>query len=282
MLHILEHTIMDSLKILPFLFATYLIIEYISHKSSDKIVASLKKYGVVGGALLGSFPQCGFSVAAANFYNKKLISVGTLIAVFISTSDEAIPVILANSRSIDAVLKLILTKVIIAIIAGLLADKLFANYFKQKRHSHNDDHCHSHHDHHHCDDCQQGIFVSAISHTVKIFIFMVITLFVLELGIHFIGEDNLQNVLLTDTIFQPAITALIGFIPNCASSIIITQLYISGSLSFGSAVAGLSTGAGVGLIVLFRVNKKYSENIKIMLFIYVFSVIVGNIIQVLL
>ncbi len=273
MLDILIDTLIDSLKILPFLFITYLIIEYIAHKSSEGFYSSLKKYKILGGSLLGSFPQCGFSVAAANLYANKLITAGTLIAVFISTSDEAIPVLLANSGSLSIIVKLIATKIIIAIIAGLIADYAFSDFFNnvvaeskiflRKQHSH-----HNH-----------SIIVSALKHTVQIFVFIAITIFALNLTISIIGEQNLSKILLADSIFQPALTAIVGFIPNCASSIVLTQLYLSGSLSFGSAVAGLSTGAGVGLIVLFRVNKNIKENIKIILFIYVFSVIVGSLIQ---
>lgn len=274
MLDILLDTLIDSLKILPFLFITYLIIEYIGHKSAGSVTAGLKRYGVVGGALLGSFPQCGFSVAGANLYTNKVISIGTLIAVFISTSDEAIPVILANSGSLDIILRLIGTKIFIAIIAGFIADRLFSKYFnvenlKSVRHHH----------FHECHDCHGGILRSALKHTVNIFIFMVITIFLMNVAISLIGEENLSRVLLTDSILQPAIAALIGFIPNCASSIIITQLFLQGSLSFGSAVAGLCTGAGVGLIVLFKVNKNIKENIKIMLYIYVIAVLAGNLIQ---
>lgn len=273
MLDILMDTIIDSLKILPFLFVTYLIIEYIGHKSSKSLVSGLRKYGVPGGALLGSFPQCGFSVAAANFYTSKVISVGTLIAVFISTSDEAIPVILANSGSFNTVIKLIITKVGIAIIAGLFADVLLKKFFE--------DEINDIERHHHFHDCRGNIVNSALRHTLHIFLFMVITIFFMNLAVYLIGEENLSKVLLTDSILQPAVVALIGFIPNCASSIIITQLYLQGSLSFGSAVAGLSTGAGVGLIVLFKVNKNIKENIKIMLYIYIVSIIAGMIIQAL-
>ncbi|WP_313339426.1 putative manganese transporter [Sedimentibacter sp.] len=274
MLHILEHSIIDSLKILPFLFVTYLIIEYIVHKSSGKISNGLKNYGIAGGALLGSLPQCGFSVAAANLYNNKLITTGTLIAVFISTSDEAIPVLLANSGSLGTVIKLLATKIILAVIAGLIADYAFSKFLNNNI-SDSQKHLKISHPHH----CEHGVILPALKHTAKIYVYIIITMFIMELAISLVGEENLSKILMTNTIIQPAITGLVGLIPNCASSIILTQLHLSGSLSFGSAVAGLSTGAGVGLIVLFKARKSIRENIKIMLFIYVFSVIAGSVIQ---
>lgn len=276
MFDILIDTLLDSIKLLPFLFVTYLVIEYIGHKSSDKMVFGLRRYGVLGGAIAGSFPQCGFSVAASNLYTNKVISVGTLIAVFISTSDEAIPVLLANSGSADVIFRLIITKVVIAVIAGFIADYGFSKFFKNDviTNEYKIKSCHIH-------DCHDGLVKSALRHTINIFIFIFITILVMNMAIGFIGEDNLSRILLTNSILQPAIVALIGFIPNCASSIIITQLYISGSLSFGSAVAGLCSGAGVGLIVLFKVNKDIKENIKIMLYIYIIAIIAGSIIQAL-
>lgn len=275
MFDILLDTLIDSFKILPFLFITYFIIEYIGHRSSHKLVSGLKRYGVAGGALLGSFPQCGFSVAAANLYTNKVISVGTLIAVFISTSDEAIPVIIANSGSINTIMSLIATKVVIALVAGFIADRFFSKILESEAANGDSSNVH----HHHFHDCHGGIFSSTIRHTLHIFIFMVVTIFLMNLVIYLVGEENLSKLLLSDSIMQPAVAALIGFIPNCASSIILTQLYLSGSLSLGSAVAGLSTGAGVGLIVLFKENKNVRENIKIMLYIYVISVIAGSLIQ---
>lgn len=274
MLELLLDTIIDSLKILPFLFITYLFIEFIGHKSSHKLVQGLRKYGVAGGALLGSFPQCGFSVAAANLYTNKVISVGTLIAVFISTSDEAIPVILANSGSINTILSLIALKIGIALFAGIIADKFLLKILKGKSVGDNFSR-----GQHHFHNCEGGIINSAIRHTIQIFIFMVITIFLMNLAIYLVGEENLSKLLLTDNNLQPVVAALIGFIPNCASSIIITQLYLNGSLSLGSAVAGLSTGAGVGLIVLFKENKNVNENIRILAYIYIVSVAAGSLIQ---
>lgn len=273
MFGVLLDTFIDSIRILPFLFVTYLVIEYIEQKSSDKLLFQLKKYGVAGGALLGSFPQCGFSVAAANLYTNGVISVGTVIAVFISTSDEAIPVILANSRNIGTVLKLIGTKIVIAVIAGLIADKIIYKFFEDESHA---DEGEKQDDFQECDD---GIVHSALSHTVHIYFFILITMLLTDVAIYFIGEENLSRVLLNNSIWQPLVVSLIGFIPNCASSIIITQLYLSGSLSFGSAVAGLSTGAGVGLIVLFKDKKNMGKNLKIMLYIYIISFTAGILIQ---
>ncbi|MFA9423404.1 MAG: putative manganese transporter [Sedimentibacter sp.] len=279
MLEILKETIVDSLKILPFLFSAYLIIEYIGHKSSDKLAVGLRKFGVVGGALAGSFPQCGFSVAASNLYTNKVISVGTLIAVFISTSDEALPILLSNPGNLNTIMGLIVIKIILGIIAGFIADYYLKVFFKtQKIELENNDALNIPHFH----NCKNGIVKSAFNHTVNIFFFIAITMFIMNFAIEIIGQENLSRVLLADNVMQPGLAALIGFIPNCSSSIIITQLYLAGNISFGSAVAGLSTGAGVGIIVLFKVNKNYKENFKIMLYIFFISTLAGSLIQLLM
>ena len=221
-------------------------------------------HGIVVGAILGTVPQCGFSVAAANLYSGKVITLGTLIAVFISTSDEAIPVLLSSPGNAGVLLKLIIAKIVIALIAGFLVDFVLKARHVQENEPELQDHnvlCH------HC-GCEHGIIRSAIKHTVSIFLFILLVSFVLNGLITWIGQDTISKVLLTDSVFQPFIAALIGLIPNCAASVMLVQLFLAGSLSFGSVVAGLCTGAGIGLAVLFRANRNWKKNLLILLLLY--------------
>lgn len=282
MWELVENALIDSLKMLPFLFAAYLIIEYIEHKSSDKLVNGLRKYGVIGGAVLGSLPQCGFSLAASNLYAGRIITTGTLIAVFISTSDEAIPILLSSRTDINLILFLLAVKIALAVAAGLMADYLFKGLFNHRNNEEISSSIHRHV----CTDCgchgHEGILKPALKHTINIFIFLLFTNLFLNSLIELAGQDNLSQILLRDSIFQPALAGAIGLIPNCAASIILTRMFLEGSISFGSAIAGLSTGAGVGLLVLFRMNRNIKENLMITLYIYVFSILAGSLIQMLL
>lgn len=279
LLDVLTEALIDSLKMLPFLFGVYLLIEFLEHKSSGKMVRTLQKlgpFGAVGGALLGCVPQCGFSVAAANLYSGRMISAGTLIAVFISTSDEAVPIILGNPQNAKTAIKLLAVKVAIAIVVGIICDLVLKALNKPVLEKPCEQLCE------HCGCENHGILYSAAKHTVSIFLFILAISVVLGGLIEIIGQDNLSKLLLTDSVFQPFLAALIGFIPNCAASVILTQLFIEGGLTFGSLVAGLSTGAGLGLVVLFKTNKHFKQNISIAAVLYIAGALSGMLINMLL
>lgn len=268
--------LIDSLKMLPFLFIAFLVMEYIEHKAGTKLADLLQKAGKGGpvtGALIGCIPQCGFSVAAANFYSGGLITAGTLAAVFISTSDEAIPVLLAHPERINDVWKLLVIKVVIGAAAGLLIDFIIRIIKKKRSQADYADICAD------CGCEEHSIFYSAFMHTVKIFAFILIINLLLGIGMGLIGEERVSVFLKSMGAFQPFIAGIVGLIPNCAASVLITELYADGVISFGSAIAGLSAGSGVGLAVLFRSNKKLSDSLLIMGLVYATGVIAGSIIN---
>lgn len=276
MIDILLDALLDTLKTLPFLLGVYILIEYIEHRSSDKLVKGLRKlgpFGAIGGGLLGAVPQCGFSVAAANLFSGRLISVGTLVAVFLSTSDEAIPMLLSNPSSVGSLWKFIVIKTLIAIAAGIAVDAVLKFFKLEKQKEPFKEICA------HCDCEHHSILRAALSHTVNIIIFILIVNIILGFAIEFAGEENIRRIMMTDSVFQPLITALFGFIPNCAASVVITQLYIDGIVSFGSAIAGLCTGAGVGLLVLFKTNKHMKQNFAVMGILYITAIVSGIIIN---
>lgn len=266
----------DCLKMLPFLFAAFLLIEALEHYSTawtEKLMRKVGKAGPVVGSVVGCVPQCGFSVMAANLYAGGIISLGTLLSVFLATSDEAVLIMLGNPQEGKTVFKLLAAKVIIAVIAGYVVDIVLAKYISVPKQCGNlCDHCG-------CHDHKAGIVKPAIRHTCKIFIYLLVFTIVLNLGIEIIGVEALSEYLLGNTIFQPAIAALIGLIPNCAASVILTQLYLSGAITFASAIAGLCTGAGVGLIVLFKMNRNRKENLKILGVLYLIAVLAGMVLQ---
>lgn len=276
-LHICEHSLLDTLVIIPFLFAVFLFIEFVEHKGSQKLGKALTKlgpFGALGGAAIGCVPQCGFSVMAANLFSGRLISMGTLVAVFISTSDEAIPIMISQPDMMSSLWKLILCKVIIAVIAGIAVD-LAMKFFTKKTGEEKpfEELCSN------CGCGHHSIWYSAIRHTISTALFILIVNVILSSAIEIVGEGTLEKVLMTKSVFQPLIAALFGFVPNCAASVILTQLYVDGMLSFGSVVAGLCTGAGVGLVVLFKSNKKLLQNFAIMGILYVTAVLSGFVIN---
>ena len=266
--------VFDTLKVLPFLFAAFLTMEAIEHYSSqysNRILAKVGKAAPLAGAFLGCIPQCGFSAAAANLYSGGLITLGTLLSVFLSTSDEAVLILMAHPGNGKAIASLLVWKVIIGITAGLLIDMLSA---KRKQTAQMKEFCKNCG----CSD-SGGILRPALFHTVQLTVYLFLFTFCLDLALEFAGMEQLAGFLGKDTVFQPFLAALLGLIPNCAASVLITELYLAGGLSFGSAIAGLCAGAGVGLAVLFRSNHSLRENLKILSLLYAISVTAGIILD---
>lgn len=284
MIHILEHTlshtIEDSVKLLPFLFLTYLFMELLEHTTGGKVQNKIKNAGKVGplwGGLLGIMPQCGFSAAAASLYAGRVITVGTLLAVFLSTSDEMLPIFISEAVAPATIVKILAAKVCIAIISGFLAELVYVNVFKKKE---KDMDIHVVCEEEHC-SCEDGVLKSALKHTLKIFVYILLITFILTLVIEMIGEDHLAVVFQNIPIVGEMIAALVGLIPNCASSVVITELYLSGIIGAGAMMSGLLVNAGVGLLVLFRLNRNWKQNAGIMAALYGFGVVWGVIIELL-
>ncbi len=284
-LEVLLDTGIDALKLLPFLFITYLIMEYIEHKTGDKtknIIKKSGKWGPVFGAILGIFPQCGFSAAAANLYAGKVITLGTLIAIFLSTSDEMLPILISEAAPIDIILKILATKLVIGIIAGVVIDFVGQAFKKKKEKQENEEAVEEighicEHEHCHCE--KEGIFKSSIKHTLNIFVFIIIISLVMNVAIYFIGEEKISNLILNMPVVGPLIAGIVGLIPNCASSVILTQLYLQNVISVGSMIGGLLVGSGIGILILFRVNENIKENMKITGMLYLIGVVSGIIID---
>ncbi len=289
-LHALIHTFEHTWYMLPLLLLVYFLIELIEHKAMDKVksVLASKKMGIIGAALLGLFPQCGFSVAAANLYSERLISAGTVAAVFIATSDEAFPILLANPGSAKWFFPMLAIKLVYAIFVGFIVNIIFKlthlDTAKKREAHHHSEHVHEGGEHHHCAHCdsQSGIVSAALKRGVSIFLFVFVTSFVLHIVIDILGEDKLRGFMMSESLIQPFLAALIGLIPNCAASVVTTELFISGALGFGSLASALSAGAGVGMLVLFRVNRSHKQNFALLGLLYAASAILGVVIEILI
>ena len=282
MMHILEHTfihtIEDNIKLLPFLFLTYLLMEALEHTTGGKVQSRIKNAGKVGplwGGLLGILPQCGISAAASSLYAGRVITVGTLLAVFLSTSDEMLPIFISAAVPASTVIKILATKAVIAILSGFIAEFVYVSLFKKKE---KDMDIHVVCEEEHC-SCEDGVLKSAIRHTLKIFFYILIITFILTLIIEVIGEDKLAVVFQNIPVAGEMIAALVGLIPNCASSVVITELYLSGVIGAGAMMSGLLVNAGVGLLVLYRLNRNWKQNAGIVAALYGFGVFWGVMIE---
>lgn len=276
MKEIILDTLIDAVKILPFLLIAFLLIEYVEHKldkKTQKLISKSDKFGPVVGSVLGLIPQCGFSVMATNLYVTRIVSLGTLIAIYLSTSDEMIPILMSKGASLKTIALILTIKLVVGMISGFVIDFILR---KKKSEKINYEICDSEHCH-----CEKGIFKSALIHTLKILLFIVIFSFVLNVILEYVGNELLTKLFMKNSIFGPLVASLIGLIPNCGSSIIISELYLEGVISFGSAMAGLLTGSGVAILVLFKSNKSLKENMMILALVYGIGAISGILLEIL-
>lgn len=285
----LYDAVVDTFKVIPILFLAYLLVSFLSHDHSHKFAHFLsknRKTSVLYASFLGCVPQCGFSSVMADLYSKNKLSLGTLVAVFIATSDEAIPIMLSNPDYVVDLLILIAFKIVFAIFFGYLIDLFFK--FKKtipqieegEKPLHEHSHCgHIHTDdcgHEHGDCCVNNVFLDAFNHTISIAMYIFVATFVINLILGYAGTSALEHLLSTNIYLQVVFASLIGLIPNCASSVLLVELYIFGSLGFPALLAGLTSGAGVGLIILFTKNKKHPlKNLGILFLLYLIGVVSG-------
>jgi len=278
-LHVLEHTAIETLRLIPFLFITYLIMEYIEHKTSEKVKHTIQKAGKFGpvlGALVGIFPQCGFSVSATNLYAARVITLGTLISVYLATSDEMLPILLSESVPASTILTILGLKLIIGIIAGFIIDAVIRFIKKDKQEEQKiEELCE--HEHCHCD--KEGVVTSAAKHTLNIILFIFVITLVINGIIEFVGKEAIASFVSQNVVLGPIVAGLIGLIPNCASSVILTELFIENVISMPILIAGVSVNAGVGLLVLFKTNKNLKENLSIVGLLYAIGIVAGVILQ---
>ena len=275
MIDVLLDGLIDTLKLLPYLLVTFIILEFIEHKLSkknQKILTKNQKIGPLVGSVLGALPQCGFSTMAANLFSARVITMGTLIAVFLSTSDEMLPIMLSEKTNIKLILGIIGFKVVAGIIIGFIIDLIY-----RKKEEKEEIHELCEHDHCHCK--KKNIIISSVIHTLKIGLFVLIANLLIGIIIYKVGEDNVSNLLLNKNILTYFVSSLIGLIPNCAGSVIITELYLSNLITIGTLLAGLLTGSGLGILLLFRTNKNLKENITVLSLIYFIGVIIGIIVD---
>lgn len=333
--HAFEHAFIDTLKLVPFLFVTYLAMEALEHYASSKSIAAVRRAGTAGpviGALLGVVPQCGFSAAAATLYSARVITLGTLFAVFLSTSDEMLPIMIAAQAPVGFIAEVLAIKALCGLIAGFAIDAVLRlrhhaveamriHDLCERDHcgcddesdalqehgrgaagriddrdggnsngkesgaeasrasdGHNDDHSHDHsYGHVHGFG---AIAKSSLVHTLQVTLFIFLVSLALEIVIDGVGEDALASFISANSNLSVVVSAIVGLIPNCAASVVLTELYLEGALSTGAMLAGLLVSAGVGLLVLFRANRPMHENFLIVAGLVACGVVFGFIVGV--
>lgn len=272
---VILESLIDGVKLLPFLLVTYLVMEFLEHKAGNRMQEMVQRAGKAGpviGSILGIFPQCGFSAAASNLYAGRIITLGTLFSIYLSTSDEMLPIMISEKAPISMIMKILAVKVLVGMLAGFAVDLLL----HRKQEMQIEHLCEQHHCH-----CEEGIWKSALHHTLEIFAYILLISFVLNLIIGYVGEEALGNLLMNRPVIGELIAGLVGLIPNCAASVVITQLYLEGVLSAGAMMTGLLAGSGVGILVLLRVNDDKKENLRIILLLYAVAVLAGIVLELL-
>ena len=272
-LHVLVHTIKHSLNLLPFLFIAFIIIELIEHKFSkktQKLITKSGKFGPLVGSLLGAVPQCGFSVIATNLYVTRIVSLGTLISIYLATSDEMIPILLSHNVGIKTILTILGIKVGIGMFCGFVIDFILRKNEQADFKLCEEEHC----------ECHESLLKSSLIHTLKTFIFILIITFILNLLFEYVPSSIIEKIFFSNSIFAPILTSLFGLIPNCAASVMITELYLSGIITLGTAIGGLLTGSGVALAVLIKSNESKKESFTILGIIYLIGVVSGIILNI--
>lgn len=270
MLNVLIDTLIDSIKLVPFVFGAFLLIEMLEHKFeeySEKLLSVSRRFGPLFGSLLGLFPECGFSIMATGLYTTRVITLGTLIAIYLSTSDEMLVVMISGGASLSDITTILLIKFITGLLAGIVIDFLLKeknlNVHMEKK---------GHEEH-------KDALKEAIIHTIKTFVLLFVVSMVLNIIVETVPENILEGIIGKDVIVGPIISGLVGLIPNCSASIMITSIYLRGLIDLGTAMAGLLSASGLAIVVLFKENDNKKENVSILLLTYGISAVAGIVIN---
>lgn len=273
MVDVILDTLLDTLKLLPFLYLTYLLMEFLEHRAggaTERLLASSGRVGPLLGGLLGILPQCGFSAAAAGLYAGRVVTVGTLLAVWLATSDEMLPILITGGASVGFMARFLGIKLLFGIAAGFAVDLLCRLFGKAERAPQIEEICER--EHCHCDD---HFALSALKHTLKITVFLLAFSFALNTLIHFIGEDRIAALVLNRPFLANLLSAIVGLIPNCASSVVLSELYLSEVISVGALLSGLCVNAGVGVLVLFRNNRPVRDSFRVVALLFGIGLLCG-------
>ena len=271
---IVAETLIDNIKIFPFLFVTYLFLEYLERKTSDKTTAAIQKASKAGplvGAVLGVLPQCGFSVVAANLFAARVITLGTLIAIFLSTSDELLPILISYDAPFSVIAVIIGYKAACGVVFGYLIDFTFKKHYSLPE---PDVETLCQNEHCHCEE-DEPLWKPALYHSVRITLFILAVSLILNICLHYYGSSDKLPQLLQYPLLGEMLSAVIGLIPNCSASVILTQMYILNYIDFSTMMSGSLVSGGVGVLVLFRVNRPLKQNFKIIILLYICGLLGG-------